>query len=138
MVIVAQKKGYLPDAVGLVTLMAMIAIMAAFIPPSEVPGPLWIAIYFAWAAGALFVWHKVEVGWKRWLLIVASSIVGAGLWYVATRVVSHLTFGDGEPELSKTFDLVIALIISPGLTFIAIAGWARELMQGKSTRSSPP
>lgn len=127
--IATQKKGYLVDAVGLIALMAMIAAMSFFVPPSEVPGPLWIAIYLAWAAGALFVWHKVEAGWKRWPLTVVCSIGGAALWYAATRAIAHVTFGDGEPELSKTFDLIVALILSPGLTFIAIVGWVRGLMQ---------
>src|SRR5437868_8558897 len=133
-----QKNSYLLDAIALVVLMVMVAIMAAFIPPSEVPGSLWIGIYFAWAAGALFVWHRVGAEWRRWPLIAASSMGGAALWYLATRTISHLIFGDGESELSKVFDIGVALILSPGLTFIAIAGWARGLMQRKSGRSSSP
>jgi tryptophan-rich sensory protein len=133
-----QRKGYVPDAIGLVALMAMVAIMSAFIPPSKVPGPLWVAIYFAWAASALYVWHKVEGRWKRWPLIVVASMGGAVLWYVVTRAISRLVFGDGESELSKVFDLVVVLIMSPGITFIALAGWVRQLTQGKAAESSRP
>lgn len=133
-----QKIYCIPDAIGLMIMMPMIAIIAAFISPDNIPRPLWIAIYLAWAASAIFVWHKYIVKWERWPLVAAYSIGGAIIWYGATRFISYLIFGNEEPELSKIFDLVVALIISPGLTFIAIAGWIRGLIQKKLTQSVPP
>jgi hypothetical protein len=133
-----KGSSYLLDTIALAVLTVMIAIVAAFVPPFKVPKPLWIGIYFAWAAGALFFWYKVEICRKRWFLIAASSVGGAVFWYLTTRAISRFIFGDGESEPSKAFDIIVALIISPGLTLIAIAGGLRESIQRKLTRSLPP
>ena len=127
--ITMQRSWYFPDAIGLFVLMMLVAILAAFVSASEIPRLLWIPIYAAWAVGAIFVWRKVESEKNRWLLIGLSSIGGAVLWYAATRAISRLIFGGAESELSKVIDLLIALILSPGLTFVAIAGWARAFVR---------
>ena len=122
--IAVQRSRYWPDIIGLITLMVLVAITSTFIPESEVPRLLWIPIYAAWAVGAMFVWRRVEA--NQWPTIGLSSVGGAVLWYVVTRAISRWTFGTADSELSKVFDLLIALIVSPGLTFVAIAGWMRE------------
>lgn len=126
-----KKSRYVADSVGLVVLMALVAILSSFVSTSEVPRLLWIPIYAAWAVGAIFVWHQVESTNNRWTVISLSSIGGAVLWYFITRVISRWVFGDAESELSKIIDLLIALVLSPGLTFVAIAGWAREFTRSE-------
>lgn len=126
-----QNKHYLPDVIGLLALLVMVFAMSIFVPSSKVSGVLWIAIYLGWAATALFVWYKMDAYRNKWLSIVGLSVGGAALWCAATRAISYLSFGAGEPALSKVFDLVIVLMMSPGLTFIALAGWVRELIKIK-------
>lgn len=120
---------YFPDAIGLFVLIMLVAILAAFVSASEISRPLWIAIYTAWAVSTIFIWHKVESEKNRWLLIGLASIGGAVLWYAVTRAISRLIFGDAGSELSKVIDSLIALILSPGLTFVAIAGWFRAFVK---------
>jgi hypothetical protein len=131
-----QKMNYLADAIGLLTLMLMVVILAAFVSPSIVPTPLWIPIYLAWAVGALFAWYKLEIVRQNWSLAVASSVGVAILWYGASRGIAYMTFRSGEPGLSKVFDVIVTLILSPGLTFVAIAGYVRDLVHRKVTRQS--
>lgn len=126
-----KNSPYFPDAIGLFILMILVAVLATFIPASEIPRIFWVPIYAVWAVGAIFVWRMIEAVNHRWILSILSSIGGALLWYVTTRAISHLTFGSEEPALSKVIDVLIALIISPGITFIAIAGWVRSLVQRK-------
>ncbi|WP_155640918.1 hypothetical protein [Burkholderia pseudomultivorans] len=127
--ITMQRSRYFPDAMGLLVLMILVAILSIFISASEISRPLWVPIYAAWAASAIFIWRKVEPGTKPWLMIGLCSIGGALLWYVVTRTASHWIFGATESELSKVFDLLVALILSPGLTFVAIAGWVRAVIR---------
>lgn len=130
-VIFKNNKKYIPDIAGLLTLLVMGWVMSILVELSKVPGPLWIAIYFGWAATALFVWYKMDSYKNNWLTIAGFSIGGAVLWYAVTRMASHFVFGAGESTLSKIFDLAIALMMAPGLTFIALAGWVRQLIQQK-------
>lgn len=129
--ITMQRSRYFPDAIGLLVLMILVAILSTFVSASEISRPLSVPIYAAWAASAIFAWRKVEPEAKSWLRIGLCSIGGALLWYAVTRTASHRIFGATESELSKVFDLLIALILSPGLTFVAITGWVRALIRRK-------
>lgn len=126
-----QKSKFVVDSVGLVVLMALVAILSSFVSTSEVARLLWIPIYAAWAVSAVFIWRQVESTKNSWAVITLLSIGGALLWYFVTRYISRWIFGGAESELSKIIDLLIALILSPGLTFVAIAGWAREFMRSR-------
>ncbi|WP_334052771.1 hypothetical protein [Burkholderia cepacia] len=135
--IAMQRSRYFPDAMGLLVLMIQVTILATFVSASQISRPLWVPIYVAWAASAIFVWRKVEAETKPWLMTGLCSIGGAVLWFAVTRTVSHWIFGATESELSKVFDVLVALILSPGLTFVAIAGWVRAVIRRKSG-SVPP
>ncbi len=127
----AQKNRYFADATGLIVLVILVAILSVFVPSSDIRRPLWIPIYAAWAVSAIYIWRKVEPETKPWLLIGLCSAGGAAVWYAVMRATSRWIFGADEAELSKVFDLLVALMCSPGLTFVAIAGWARSLVRRK-------
>ncbi|WP_174929790.1 hypothetical protein [Burkholderia lata] len=129
--ITVQRIRYLPDITGLIVQAVLVAVLSMFVPPAEIPRPLWVPIYAAWAVCAIFIWRKVEPTNKPWLLIGLYSVGGAAIWYAVTRAISRWIFGSVEAELSQVFDLLVALAISPGLTFVAIAGWARALIRRK-------
>lgn len=117
------------DVIALTVLAALVTVMSLFVPSSEVPGVLWVFIYVIWAACAYFIWHhrKAPESATRWLLLAILSVVGASLWFGMAALIAHLSFGSNEPGLSKTFDILVTLIIAPGLTFIALTGWVRAL-----------
>lgn len=128
-----QRNRYFADVTGLIVLVILVAILSVFVPSSDIPRPLWVPIYAAWAVYAIYIWRKVEPETKPWLLIGLYSAGGAAVWYAVTRAISRWIFGAAEPELSKGFDLFVALMCSPGLTFVAIAGWARSLVRRKQS-----
>jgi hypothetical protein len=45
------------------------------------------------------------------------------------RGASVATFGKGEPEGSKVFDMMTTIIIAPGLTGSALCGSVRALIE---------
>lgn len=106
-----------------------IAVISLFVPNAEVPKPTWFFAFVLWVACALFAWnHKLApVKPRGWLLMSLASIPAAGLWFGIARGASHLVFGEGESGLSAFFDVGVALMLAPGLTSIAFAGWARTL-----------
>ncbi|NHV26857.1 hypothetical protein [Burkholderia sp. D-99] len=129
--IAMHKNRHFPDVIGLFVLVILVAILSAFVPASEIPPSLWVPICAAWAVSAIFMWRKVGPETKPWRLIGLYSVGGAVVWYAATRAISRWTFGTDEAELSKVVDLLLALILSPGLTFVAIAGWVRAFIRQK-------
>ncbi|MFJ2986827.1 hypothetical protein ACIPF8_03095 [Collimonas sp. NPDC087041] len=128
------------NIIGLVILAALMTLMSLYVPGSEVPGVFWVFIYVIWAAFAYFIWHhrKAPESATRWLILAALSVIGAALWFGIATLIAHLSFGGNEPGLSKIFDVTVALIIAPGLTFIALAGWVRALVVIRKTRSAKP
>lgn len=128
---VSLRKRRYSDAIGLIVLMIMVGVLATFVSSSDIYKPFWIPIYVAWAAGALFLWRKFDALIMRPELIAALSLGGALLWYLVMRGVAYLVFSSEEPELSRVFDLIVTLILSPGITFIALAGYVRELVYKK-------
>jgi hypothetical protein len=123
------------DLVGLVMLGVLVAVASLLVPSSEIARPLWLFIFAVWGVCALFVWHhKLAPDQpRRWLLMAAGSIAGAALWFGFARLASRLAFGVHEPGLSGFFDAGIALMIAPGLAFIAIGGWVRALFVNSAT-----
>ena len=119
---------------GLSVLAILVALTSLLLLSTEVAKPLWFFVYVTWAACALFVWHHKRAPNRptQWLLLTGCSVAGAALWFGFARLVSHLAFGVTEPGLSKFFDAGVALMIAPGLAFIALAGWARALLMPSS------
>ncbi|UVH56089.1 hypothetical protein NWF24_25060 [Variovorax paradoxus] len=123
------------NLVGLVVLSILVAITSLLVPSTEVAKPMWIFAYALWVVCALFVWHhKLAPDQpRRWLLMAVGSVAGAALWFGFANLVSRIAFGVDEPGLSRLFDVGVALMIAPGLAFIAIAGWARALFMASAT-----
>lgn len=128
---------FMADAIGLAVLAVLVSLVSLFVPSVEVPEVLWAFIYVMWAACALFVWRhqKAPERATRWLLLAVASVIGAPIWYGVAVLVARLAFGSNEPELSKTFDILVTLIMAPGLTFIAITGWVRALVRARWMRA---
>lgn len=123
------KSVYIADAAGLVALAAFMALAAFFVPSSQVPIVAWLFAYPAGAASSLFIWHhpKAPTTPGKWLLAAAASIVAAPIWFGFAALGASIMFTD-EPTASKVFDLIMALIISPGFTVVAFLGGFRALI----------
>lgn len=115
---------------GLAVLAVLIALVSLLVPETEVSKPLWLVAYAVLVVCALFIWHhkRAPVHPTQWLVLAVYCLVGAAAWYGFSRAVAHLAFGPGEPGLSRFFDIGVALMIAPGLAFVAFAGWIRALV----------
>jgi hypothetical protein len=116
------------DMIGLIALAGLIGLASVFMPASAVPLVMWVLIYLVWMMGALFIWYhrKAPDRPQTWFVLSLCSVVGVPIGHgIAT--LAALPFGASDPALAKTFDLIITLMFSPGLTFIAVAGWVRAL-----------
>jgi hypothetical protein len=91
----------------------------------NVVGDYWAIVFLGWAVIGVYLWNRADVEPRSWLVIALESIVGAATWYVLMRLIAQMLRGDSEGEVSKLFDVVVALAISPGLTFVAICGWVQ-------------
>ncbi|QNP49123.1 hypothetical protein [Diaphorobacter aerolatus] len=114
---------------GLCTLIILITCIWIFSPKEyTATRPLWIFIYFIWVSCALFIWHHKKSPKRsiQWLELTAYSIAAAGLWFCFARLISHVT-GSFDQGLSLFIDIGISLLITPGITFIALTGWVRSL-----------
>lgn len=121
------------DLVGLGVLAGLVALASSLVPSAGVPKPIWVFTYGMWVVCALFVWHHKLAPARavRWLFLTAASVICAALWFGFASLVSRLMLGINEPGLSKVFDAGVALMIAPGLAFIALAGWVRALLLTK-------
>jgi hypothetical protein len=121
------------DLVGLGILAGLVALASLLVSGADVPKPFWVFAYGVWVVSALFVWHHKLAPARavRWLFLTVASVICAVLWFGFASLVSRLMFGTNEPELSTVFDAGVALMIAPGLAFIALAGWVRALLLTK-------
>jgi hypothetical protein len=122
---------WLADAAGLSALAGILLLWRALVPGVDIDFAGGSFLYLAWAAGSIFVWHH-QLAPKlpaQWLLAAACSIAAAAAWYGFMRGASVATFGKGEPEGSKVFDMMTTIIIAPGLTGSALCGSVRALIE---------
>ena len=115
------------NLIGLLALAILVAVTSLLVPSLDVAKPMWLFAYVLWVVCALFVWHHrlAPVKPGKWLLAAIGSVVAAILWFGSARLVARLALGDGGSGLSRFFDLGVALMIAPGVAFIALAGWVR-------------
>lgn len=123
------QDSYIADAAGLLVLAVIMLIVSFFVSDSQMPGIAWPFIYSMEAVTALFVWHhhKAPKPPTKWLLLALYSVVAAALWFGLATLGARLTFVD-EPTASKAFDLMVTVVIAPGLTVVAVIGWIRTLV----------
>lgn len=121
------------DLVSLGVLAGLVTLASLLVSGADVPKPIWVFAYGVWVVCALFVWyHKLAPARAvRWLFLTAASVICAALWFGFASLMSRLIFGFNEPGLSRVFDAGVALMIAPGLAFIALAGWVRALLLTK-------
>ena len=118
------------DVVGLISLAALVLLAAFRLPSLQIPASAWIFIYLIATAFALFVWHHHRAPKQpgKWLLYAFYSVIAALLWLGYSRLSSGLFFWNSEPTGSQVFDYAIALLISPGLTIVAVVGCLRAFV----------
>ena len=129
---------WLADAAGLGALAGTMVLGSVAIPEVDINFVAGAFLYLIWAVGSIFVWHhrlapKMPA---QWLLGAACSIAAAAVWYGFMRGASLATFGKGEPEGSKMFDMMTTILIAPGLTVSALCGSVRALVDGRLPGSS--
>jgi hypothetical protein len=119
---------YLVDAIGLFLLLIFFLTISFFAPKLRLSGIEWPFFFLISAIGALYVWHhpKAPETPAMWLRLALYSVVAAVLWFGLTRLGAHFMFID-EPPASRAFDLVVTVIIAPGLTITSAVGWIRAL-----------
>jgi apolipoprotein N-acyltransferase len=118
------------DALGFIVLAALMFVVAAF--PAIGASLSVIESLFIFGITALcaaFVWRheKAPKTTGRWLMLALITLVGAPLFYGFSRLVA-VAFFRTEPEASRFFDIILTVIIAPGLTFISLAGAVRSLL----------
>jgi hypothetical protein len=126
--LIVSERDLKSDLVGLAVLAMLAFLVAVAKPGSQTPAEMWPFIYCGWAALAVFSWrhsHAPRTA-AKWCLYALFSILIAALWYGLSLLWRGALEG-GEPSMSKTFDLVLLLIVSPGFTCIAIAGAVRAM-----------
>ena len=120
--------------VALILLAGLMATVVPFVPHANFSGAVWCFIYLIWAIFGAFVWHHPRAPScpRRWLNVAILSLVAAPLWYGFALLAAKVFFRGDEPALSEGIDLIVTLIICPGLTFVAIAGAVREVVLQRS------
>ncbi|NVD70513.1 hypothetical protein HUX88_08065 [Duganella sp. BJB1802] len=137
-IITKPRATHVADTIGLLVLAALMLLASIFVPDSQIPGIAWLLIYPVGAAFSLFIWHhpKAPKDPSKWLLAAACSLVAAPLWLGIAMFGARIMFAD-EPGGSKAFDLLVALIIAPGFTIVAIVGWIRAFVSRDKSPRSP-
>lgn len=126
-------------AVGLIVLAALVAGFAALVPDEQLRRPMWVFIYAAVAAGALFCWTHNDAprspnGWLFW---AAVSVPAAALLFAVDGAVGWV-FNPNQTFLeaaTSTGWFLLNFGICPLGTSIALSGWVRSLLleKGRST-----
>lgn len=120
----------LANIAGIGVLGVLVAIAAMFVSESILPKILWLFLFIMISIIGLWLWTakqspKTPVGW---LFAAVVSIVVAAVWYGFSRILSVILFSGHAQSLSENVDLSILIMICPGLTGIAVAGWVRALV----------
>lgn len=119
------------DALGFLVLAALTLLMCAFpVVRQNVEGVGWLLIILSGVPCAEFVWRheKAPKTPRKWFLLALISLVAAPFFYGGSRLIA-LCFFHAEPAASRDFDIVLTLMIAPGLTFISVAGGIRAYLQ---------
>ncbi|MGA2780117.1 MAG: hypothetical protein ABSF94_21390 [Steroidobacteraceae bacterium] len=94
-----------------------------------------IAIYLPFALIALFLWHQKQASKRepKWPLFALSSI-GVGLFFFFCNIaIGHYLEPDlplltAAVRLRGPWGFTTTLLVCPGVTFLALSGWARSLL----------
>jgi len=118
------------DALGFLVLAALVFVMSAFpVVRQNMDGVGWLLICVVGVPCAEFVWRheKAPKTPRKWFVLALISLVGAPLFYGFSRLAAVVFFRT-EPEASRFFDIILTVMIAPGLTFISVAGAVRAFL----------
>jgi hypothetical protein len=117
----------LVDISGFVILAMLMALIPIFIPIARLLNIVWIPIYLLVALCVRAAWYhpKAPKRPSQWFLYALYSLGFAIVFFMISRGLAYLVFGDKESELSRVFDYAIVFALAPGGTVIAILGGAR-------------
>lgn len=132
---IMMQSTYMADTIGLAILAVLVGLGAFFVPNAKVPLWMWAFIYVIWLLCALFIWHhpRAPERPRTWLVVAVGTVIGAPIWYGFAALAALVFYSGSEPGLSKTFDLIMTLMLAPGLTCIALTGWVRASMLGQKS-----
>lgn len=119
----------LKDISGFFILTLLIAVLYFCLPSHAIPLPLYFFIWMIWVVVGIFIWrHPNAPSTARgWIYLTFFSIVVGASWYGYALSLGHIVFSAHTLETSNFIDLMIAFLLSPGLTFIAVAGAIRAV-----------
>jgi len=117
---------------GLILLGALVAVTAYLVPDEVVRRPMWVFVYLALAACAVFSWKqtqapKTPVGWLKLagiFALIGLILLGVGHLIAPTdhTLNGSASLVTGNPRLLMYGDFAMLG------AYVALAGWARSLI----------
>lgn len=123
------------DALGFLVLATlMLATSALAVVRQNMDGVSWLLICVFCVPCAEFIWRhkKAPKTPGKWFVLALISLAGALFFYGGSRLIA-LAFFNAEPDASRVFDIILTLMIAPGLTFICVAGGIRAFLHSGSS-----
>jgi len=126
----------LADTAGFAVLAILFALCLAIYPGvrSVALDPVrFVALYLPFALIGFLVWHQEQAIGKspRWATVAISSI-GLGFFFFLCNVaIGHyldpeLPLLTAAARLRGPWGIATTLLVCPGVTFLAVSGWARS------------
>ncbi len=139
------RRTVLGDALGLAAIAIQVSVIFLWFVPDDGFRLLFGAIaYLVLAAGALYWWHGERVAAKisepsEWALTIMVTVLGGAVSFGCDILVGLLDFSGLSPwkaatKVGSPFGFGLTLLICPGLTMLAIAGWFRCLVVRSATK----
>lgn len=126
------------DAIGLLVLAGEMALILRFFPIAGTPYQVWIVTYLILAVITVFLWRseKSPRSSRGWLQLVAGSFIFGTFFFGVDMLIGHfsrpnLPLFDAAKQAGGPFGFGATLLVCPGFTIIAIAGFARALYSRK-------
>jgi len=127
---------FVGDLVGLLTLLALVAVCAVLVPSSEVTPLVWLFAYFGLAFICLTIWHgkSAPAKPKAWLGVLGVIALLTGLFFcvdVMTGLVFHpqarRTLLEAAESAGGPLGFWFTVLIMPAAFCAAFAGLVRCL-----------
>ena len=121
------------NAVGLLVLFLLVAIVAKFLPIGDGAPILWLVVYLVLATAAWRAWHEKDAPDSPlgWLGMAVGAIVVGAIFFMIDVSAGH----SKDPSLSTfaaaqaaggMFGFVFTATVCPAAFVVAIAGMARS------------
>lgn len=126
----------LADTAGLAVLAILYAFCLAIYPGvrSVALDPVrFVALYLPFALIGFFVWHQEPAIGRspRWASVAVSSIGVGFFFFLCNIAIGHylepeLPLLAAAAQLRGPWGIATTLLVCPGVTFLALSGWARS------------